>query len=370
MADEDIDTVEVSAEPVTRKIKKPPSAWKAALLGLPGGPFVALGFGLAQHFRNKSYLENEAVRQVRDRDEKEQLTATLDSEDALADDDEKRMIKYLRSRVSQGYMRIAEGDRAGGTEMINHATGLLEELIGKDMQARKEEVSKQHDFQRQLVGDAAKSYRQEYQNVLSDHNSVMSLSQQVLDLTADKDFDPNKPANKAVLAELLSMGGAMFKDTPDAMEGIAEGVSAFNNVAGGIVGGIATIMKSQDFKMTPEDYNRLALNMQKYATAYAKQRTTQLGAQAGQLDQWGKKVGVLEQDYSLGDYVSGGEKELRFMPNPKFTGGHQPSEEDIAREQMIRDAATQSLIQMKRGGTPYIDPTWNQRHGTIKRPTN
>src|SRR5687767_8477800 len=104
---EEMQEVEVSAAAPGSKIKKPPSAWKAALLGLPGGPLVSLGFGLAQHFRNKSYLEKEAERQTRDRGERDQLKQTLDREEALADPDEKRLLQYAKGRIADGYERIA-----------------------------------------------------------------------------------------------------------------------------------------------------------------------------------------------------------------------------------------------------------------------
>ena len=44
---------------------------------------------------------------------------------------------------------------------------------------------------------------------------VDSISQRVLSLTADPDFDPNKPFNRAVLAEMISVGGGMFRDNPE-----------------------------------------------------------------------------------------------------------------------------------------------------------
>lgn len=145
-----------------------------------------------------------------------------------------------------------------------------------------------------------------------------------MDLVSQKDFDPNNPLNKAHLAELISMGGLMFRDTPDLAEGLAQGIGAVNGTAGGIAGGLATMLKSQDFKVTPEMYNRIALNTQKYAKILADRKMSQLGDQAKQLDFWGKKLGVIPEDYSLGSYISGGEKELRLTPAPKFTGGYQP----------------------------------------------
>ena len=81
------------------------------------------------------------------------------------------------------------------------------------------------------------SYRQEHQNTIDAVNGIDHQATKVLDLVSQKDFDPNKPINKAHLAELLSMGGLMFKDTPDMLDGLTQGVGAINNIAGGIVGG-------------------------------------------------------------------------------------------------------------------------------------
>lgn len=325
MAD-DMQEVEVSAPKVGSKIKKPPSAWKAAAVGLAAGPLVSLAFGLNQHFRNKSYLEDEAERQVRDRNERDQLTSILEGEDKLADDDEKRLIKYLKGRVADGYERIAGGDKTG-YKIIEEAQTVIQGLIGKDIDARKQEMAKQQDTQRDLITTAAKGYQKEYQATEDAFRGVNHQSTKILELVAQPDFDPNKPINKAHLAELLSMGGLMFKDTPDLMDGLTEGVSAVNGMAGGIVGGLATMLKSQDFKVTPEDYNRLALNAQKYAKIFAEQKIQQLGDQSSRLDSFAKKLGVIPQDYSLRDYVSGGEKELRLTTNPVFTGGYQAPEE-------------------------------------------
>lgn len=367
MADEEMQEVEVSAAQPGSKIKKPPSAWKAALLGLPGGPFVSLGFGLAQHFRNKSYLEDEAARQVRDRGERDQLKQTIDSEDALADPDEKRLLQYAKGRIADGYERIAGGDKSGYV-IIEHAQGLIEGIIGKDMDARKAEIADQNRTQRDLITTAAKGYRQEYQTTVDAVNSIDHQATKILDLVAQKDFDPNKPINKAHLAELLSMGGLMFKDTPDMLDGLTQGVSSINGIAGGIVGGIATAFKSQDFKVSAEDYNRLALNAQKYARMFAERKTGQLGDQSRSLDTLGKKLGVIPQDYSLGDYISGGEKELRTTPNPAFTGGYKPSVEEVARQKEIeieRNIATQRLINQRYGGHG-ASGSW----GAPSRPTN
>lgn len=364
MAEEqEMQEIEVSAPAVGSKPRKKTSPWKAALLGLPGGPFVALGFGMAQHFRNKSELEREAEMSVINRNEREELKKLLSSEYGIADDDEKRLLEVAQQRIGHGYELIAAGDKRG-YEMIEKARGIMEGIIGGDIAARKQEQAAERGFQREMVGTAAKSYQKEYQATVDNLNNIDHQSTKILDLVADPAFDPNKPINKAHLAELLSMGGLMFKDTPDMMDGLTQGVSSLNSIAGGVVGGLATMLKSQDFKVSASDYNRLALNAQKYARVFADRKMSQLGDQGRQLDAWGKKVGVLPQDYSLADYISGGEKQIRMNPNPSGPG-YTPTPEEIRRDNLLRDTATKQLLRMNRGGG--ASGSWGE---SIRRPTN
>lgn len=360
MAAEQMDEVEVSAVPTANR-KKVISPWKAALVGLAGGPLTSLAFGVTQAYRNKSYLEEEAERKTRDRAERDQLQSVIAKEHAIADEDEKRLLDYAKGRVADGYERIAGGDNSG-YQIIEKAQGIIEGIIGKDMDARKAEAAEQNRFQRDLIKTAASGMRQEFQNTTDALNSIDHQATKILNLVAQKDFDPNKPIHKAHLAELLSMGGLMFKDTPDMMDALTEGVGAVNGIAGGIVGGIATAFKSQDFKVSAEDYNRLALNAQKYARMFAERKMTQLGDQSKSLDTWGKKLGAIPNDYSLGDYISGGEKELRMTPNPVFTGGYQTKDEPSRG----RPQGTERLIGGGRGRGAGASGTWD----APRRPTN
>jgi hypothetical protein len=363
-AEDTMPEIEVSATATGTTARKKRSPWKAALMGLPGGPLVSLGFGLAQHFRNKSELEREAKMQVVDRNERESLKEMLNSEYAIADDDEKRMLKIAQERIGHGYELVAAGDKRG-YDMIEKARAIMEGIVGGDIQARKQEQASQWSFQRQMVGDAAKGYQKEYQATVDNLNGIDHQSTKILDLVSRSDFDPNKPINKAHLAELLSMGGLMFKDTPDMMDGLTQGVSSLNGIAGGVLGGIATMMKSQDFKVTPADYNRLALNAQKYARLFADRKMTQLGDQGRSLDEWGKKIGVLPAEYSLSNYISGGEKEIRTMPNP-YGKGYEPSPDQIRQENLLRETATEQLLRMNPNRNRGASGSW----GPPRRPTN
>lgn len=348
MADETTEEIEIA----TRErptLPKPPSAWKVGLMfTLGAGPFAGLATGLIQRNRNKSYLEAEANTRL----EKNQLRDVLDSELKVADPDEKRLLEYAKGVVADGYERLAIGD-SSGEKLIAEARELLKGVITGDIQARKQEVAAERQYQRQLIGDSAKGYRMENQTTIDAYNAIEHQSMKVLDLVAQPDFDPNKPLNKAHLADLLSMGGLMFKDTPDMMDGITQGVSAFSDTAGGVVGGIATMMKSDDFKVSADDYNKLALNAKKYASIYATRKLEQLASQAGSLDVLGKRLGVIPEDYSLQNYISGGESELRFTPDPVVSA---PS--NTGSQTRSAPPPTQNLIN-----------GWGTR-GMQRRPTN
>lgn len=351
---DDMQEIEVNAAN-RPALKKPPSAWKVGLLyTLGAGPLMGLAAGLTQRYRNKTFLQQEAEARA----EREQDYSTLDKEAAIGDEDEKRLIAFARSQVTNGYERKALGDPSGD-QLIASGMNTLKEIQVGDIQQRKADEAAAHSEQRDLITTAAKGMRQENQDTINAHNAINHSAQKVLDLVADKNFDPNKPANKAVLMELLSMGAAMFKDSPDLVEGLAQGVGAFSNMAGGIVQGIGTMLKSNDFKMTPEDYNRLALNAQKYAGIYAQQKLDQLGSQADNINNWARKMKVIPEDYSIRDYVSGGEKELRLTPNPVFTGGFK----DVVDKAVEKLAPTSRLPGTRGYG---VSGTW----GTPERPTN
>lgn len=362
MADETESEIVVSGNSAKKKL---PSPWKVGLLGTltmgPIGPFM----GVAQHFRNKSYLEKQAALESRLNYEHSQARDILDKEMGIADEDEKRLIEVARGYIADGYERLASGDKSGD-QLIARAQTLLENVIGGDIQFRKQEQKAQNDMQRELFSNSAKKYRDEHQNTIDAVNGVDHQATKILALVADPNFDPNKPINRAHLSELLSAGTAMFKDTPDLMDGLAQGVGALNGVAGGVVGGIATMIKSNDFKVTPEDYNRLALNAQKYARVFGERKMSQLGDQSLALDAFGKRTGIIPNDYSIRDYVSGGEQELRMAPNPNFTGGYQSKGEPsrtIYRPPQTTTTLTSPTvakpIEYNTGGYP-----------AVRRPTN
>jgi hypothetical protein len=182
-------------------------------------------------------------------------------------------------------------------------------------------------------------------------------------LTADPEFDPNKPFNKAMLMDLISVGvNGAYKDAPDWLDAIGQGTSGLGNlgkyggIAGDIIGGIATAVKAEDFKVSREDFNRVAMNARKIADQITNERLTTLGRQASSMDDWAKENGVIQVESSLADYISGGEKELRFTPRMQLNSPQQAQQ-------------VQSSV-VPRMPTPTQRVLNGRQLGTTARPTN
>jgi hypothetical protein len=358
-SNEDLPEVSVTGDAAKTTVKPPRGAWKTGLAvgAMTLNPVFGIAAGIIQKMRNKSYLETAA----NDKREQGDLKGMIANEMKIADPDEKRLLDWANMRRSEAYERIVAGDRALGEKILDDVHEALKGLIGGDIAARKTEQAKAFDFKRDLVKTAATSYHQEFQDTMAALNGMNRSAQQILELVSQKDFDPNKPLNKAHLAELLSTGMMALKDAPDMGDAITQGVSAINGIAGGIVGAISTGFKAKDFHLTAEDYNKLALNTQKYAKIYAQQKFDQLGSQSAALDKQGREWGVLGEDSNLHDYVTGGEKELRSPPNPYYQA---PTIPDAEHEPMRGGAArpltpTSGLVQRPSGG-----------RGAPARPTN
>lgn len=329
----------------------------------PLAPVIGLGTYFYQKRRQSQFLDAQAD-YLRNLDaERTDLRATISEEFEQADPDEKRMLTYAQKLLDNGYERLAGGD-AAGREMIAKGRELVTGIIQGDISQRKADESADRGFQRDFIGRAASSMRGEAQAAIDTYNNAEQQAQKILDLVNQPDFDPNKPVNKAILGEILSMGMSQFRDVPDAMDAITQGsnalgsAGAYGAAAQSVIQGITTYVKSEDFKVTAEDYNRLALNLKHSARIYAERKLGQLGTQASRLDEWGKKVGAIPGDYSLGDFVLGGEKELRFTPDPENLRVTPRNNEEPS-------TPTQELSNLQE----RIRRSLNQS-GTIRRPTN
>jgi hypothetical protein len=252
----------------------------------------------------------------------------------IADPDEKRLLSDARATAANGWYRLQSGDETGRA-LIEQAHEMARGVMNADIQARKSEQAAQFNAQRGLVSNSATTLRDQYSQTISQVRQLDSQAQRILELTADPTFDPDKPFHKAILAELVSTSvGGMYKDDPN---GLLNGLSELGSTGseiGAIVGGLAKLGKSvadqDDFKITREEYNRIALNIRKVTQMYGQQRLTEIGQQAAGLDDFGRRVGLVPQDYSLADYVSGGVSDLKIaapisIPNIRPLDTKQPS---------------------------------------------
>lgn len=286
-----------------------------AMVGGPLGLITGAMAGITAKKQRDNYLDRQAAYSL----EQAQFNNELSNESNIADPDEQRLLGHAKRVADAGWQRLAAGD-ASGREMVDSANAFMAQVINGDREARKQEQTAQVSFQRNLIGSAAEDYRKQYQTHVTDFESVDTQVARVLDLTANPDFDPNKPVNKAVLTDLISTGiGGFYRDSPGLLDGVAEGVGGldklgkYGGTVGGIIAGVATAIKSQDFKVGREDYNRIAFNMRKVIQEATAARMERLSGQAANLNTFARKTGAIPADYSLADYVTGGTKELKIL---------------------------------------------------------
>lgn len=283
-----------------------------AAIGGPFGLLAGLGAGILAKRGQDSYLDRVARDMHNTRREYDVLTERMNSEYEIADPDEKRLIDNARDIAANGWYRLQSGDETG-RDMIEQAHETIRGIMNADIQARKAEQAAQFNTQRGLITSAAPALRDQYSAVINQARQVDSISQRVLKLTADPNFDPNKPFNRAVLADMISVGGGMFRDNPEGFwAGLAAGGAG--TIVGSIAQGVDVLMDTEKFKITREDFNRLALNASAVAREFGAQRLQEIAQQAEGLDAWARQTGTIPENYSLRDYVSGGVKELQVAP--------------------------------------------------------
>lgn len=283
-----------------------------AAIGGPLGLLAGLAAGVIAQRGESSYLDRVARDMHNTRREYAGLQEEIKSELAVADPDEMRLLQQAQRIAADGWYRLESGDETGRS-MIEQANETIRGIMNADIQARKAEQAAQFNTQRGLITSAAPALRDQYSTTVSQARQIDQMSARVLGLTADAAFDPNKPFNRAVLAELISTGGAMFKDNPEGFwAGLAAGGAG--TIVGSIAQGIDVLMDSEKFQLTREDFNRIALNAREVTKQYGMQRLQEIAQQAEGLDAFAKQVGAIPADYSLRDYVSGGVRELAIAP--------------------------------------------------------
>jgi hypothetical protein len=319
---------------------------------------VGLGAGIVSKKLRDSALDREAQAAYDLKGEQISMDQQLETELKNADPDEARMLDHARRISMAGWAKLQAGDESG-RKMIEDAQATMAGIIGADMQARKADEAAAMNVQRNLIGTAATSYRAEYQTNLSQNSAINEQAAQILSLVADPDFDPNKPVNRARLAELASTGMGMYRDSPDMWDAATQGSNAFRSIpvvgdaTAEVIGAVVTGIKSADFKITREDYNRFALNMKDFSDRFTRQKMEQLGTQAQTLDQFARKTRTIADDYSLADYISGGVRDLKLQPVPKLPAAVVPDAPPSARQPSQR----------------ISPPSWS-RPTTRTRPTN
>lgn len=283
-----------------------------AAIGGPIGLLAGLGAGILAKRGKESYLDRVARDTYNTRAEYQNIDNTLSQELEIADPDEARILKDARNTAAVGWQMLQSGDERG-RDLIMQAHETARGVMNADIQARKAEQAAQFNTQRGLITSAAPALRDQYSGVINQTRQLDSISQRVLSLTADSGFDPNKPFNRAVIAEMISVGGGMFRDNPEGFwAAMAQGGAG--TIVGSIAQGVDVLMDTEKFKLTREDFNRLALNARKVAQMYGSQRLQEIAAQAEGLDNFARQVGAIPENYSLRDYVSGGVSELQIAP--------------------------------------------------------
>jgi hypothetical protein len=239
----------------------------AATVGGPVvGGLVGLGRGILSYTLNKSQMEKEVKYFERLRANELDLRNELDRELEIADPDESRLLMQAKRYADKGYQMIMEGQAERGSAFVEQANAMMRGIMGADSQFRKQEEAAKNANQRQLITTAAGALRDQYMKHMENFSAIDEQTSRILELTADPEFDPNKPFNKAMLMDLISVGvNGAYKDAPDWLDAIGQGTSGLGNlgkyggIAGDIIGGIATAVKAEDFKVSREDFNRVAM---------------------------------------------------------------------------------------------------------------
>lgn len=281
----------------------------ATVMG-PIGALIGLGAGLVAKRMQSSWLDREAKYRETMREEHVGLMQELDAERRQADPDEARLIDHAKRLAADGWNRMASGDYDTGRRMVAQANEMSRSIMQADSQARKQQETENATFQRGLIQTAANDYRTQYLNNMKTFEDIDQKTSEVLNLVNAEGFDPNSKFNKAVIMDLISVGvSGLYRDDPSGLETLVRSVPVVGDALG-------DAMKQEDYKLTPEDYNRIALELKKSNERYTQQRMQRLGEQAKSLDTNAKRLGAIAPDYSLSDYVSGNIKELRITPVP------------------------------------------------------
>jgi len=333
-----------------------------------------------------NYLDQQAREARQFSGETRSIYEEMDSIRRTADPDTQKLIDHAKLMTANGWYRIQSGDESG-RDMIQQGQAMMTGILQDNIQQRNADMAANHAMQRSLVTTAANDYRAQYQQNIEQATGIDQQAERVLALANDPNFDPDKPANKAILAQLVSTGvNGLYKDAPDVFDAVGHGTDAlahipvFGGAAKDIAGGILTYMKSQDFKVSKEDWNRIALNMKNFNTQYVQRKMDQLGQQSDALGAFAQRSGMLPPDYTMRDYISGKMKNINFNPPPNVPTAEvkKPAPPPVYGPSVVPGRGNPNFInqpfkpvgiQDAIGGTPQWNP--NTRYGgAAPRPTN
>lgn len=289
-----------------------------AAVGGPIGLLAGLFAGIVSNRSRESYLDRVSRDTYNSRIRFEGVNDQIKQELEVADPDEARLLRSAQQQAAHGWQILQSGDPTG-RDLIEQSYATIQGIMTADIQARKSEQAAQFNAQRGLITSAAPTLRDQYSTVINSARDTDARAQRIFSLVSDPNFDPDKPFSKSVLTELVSSSlGGMFKEDPN---GLLNGLSELGSTGseiGTIVGAIAKLGKSvadtDEFKITREEYNRIALNIREVTRQYGQKRLQEIAQQASGLDNWARQAGVIPSDYSLVDYVSGGVKDLSVAP--------------------------------------------------------
>lgn len=289
-----------------------------AAIGGPIGLLAGLFQGIVSQRNRESYLDSAARASYNSRIRFDGINDQIKQELQVADPDEARLLRSAQQQAEQGWQILQSGDPSG-RDLIEQAYATTQGIMNADIQARKAEQASQFNTQRGFITSAAPALRDQYSTLINQVRDTDSRAERILQLVADPSFDPDKPFSKSVLTELVSSSlGGMFKEDPNGLlNGLAELGSGGSEV-GTIIATLAragkAVADTDEFKISREEYNRVALNIRQVARQYGQQRLQEISQQAAGLDDWGRRIGAIPSDYSLRDYVSGGVKDLQIAP--------------------------------------------------------
>jgi hypothetical protein len=360
----------------------------ASMVMGPLGLLVGLGAGITAKRMKDNYLDHQAREMRAFGGETSGLNEEIDSQARISDPDTKRLLDHAKLMGANGWYRLQSGDESG-RELIEQSQSIVQGIMSGNRDQYMADQAAAHQFQRGLVTTSANDMRSQYQQNIEQATNIDQQAMKVLSIANDPDFDPDKPVNKALLAQLVSTGvNGLYKDAPDVFDAVGKGTDALSHipVVGGAVadvaGGILTYMKSKDFAVTKEDWNRIALNMKDFNSKYTQQKLGQLRQQSDNLNHFAQQQNMLPKDYSMSDYVSGGTKDLNFLPAPSVptvaprgTAPPQSNQQKpnytgapASRTNFIQPGSFKPVTIGDAGGEQPWNPA--MRFGTIQRPTN